>query len=154
MPVLHKNKAQNSGPEESHASQGCTKFWGNDLCGDNGGQGVARAGRSLLAKLSCIRPAQEQSSKLWSAEIQMHLRGARKFGQITFSAMADNQKRDPDEACWKHSLVPILRKIKAQNSGPEESQELHEHSGQLPVRQQSHITIGSRSMLVVKTLLF
>ena len=105
-----------------------------------------------MAKLSCIRPAQEQSSKLWSAEIQMHLRGARKFGQITFSAMADNQKRDPDEACWKHSLVPILRKIKAQNSGPEESQELHEHSGQLPVRQQSHITIGSRSMLVVKTL--
>ena len=62
VPVLHKNKAQNSSPGESHASERSTKFYAKHLFGDDR-KSRAGAGGRLMAKLSCTYPAQEQSSK-------------------------------------------------------------------------------------------
>ncbi len=100
-----------------NAFERCTKIRANHIFGD-GRQSKARSGRSLLETLSCTNPAQDQSSKQRSGGIA---RTPRTFGPIAGSPTITYHDREPEHACCQNSLVLILRKNKARNSGPGES---------------------------------
>ena len=95
-----------------------TKIRANHILLGDDRQSKARSGRSLLEKLSCTDPVQDQCSKQRSRGIAST---PRKFGPIACSPTITNHDREPENACCQNSLVLILRKNKAQNSGPGES---------------------------------
>ena len=95
-----------------------TKIRANHILLGDDRQSKARSGRSLMEKLSCTDPVEDQCSKQRSRGIAST---PRKFGPIACSPTITNHDREPENACCQNSLVLILRKNKAQNSGPGES---------------------------------
>ena len=118
--ICARTKLKTAVRSNPNAFERPTKIWANYLFGERR-QSKARAGEPWLSKRTCIRPAQEQSSKLRSGATRMLLRGQRKFGPITSSVRGDSRKREPASPGCPNALVSDLRKNKAQNCGPEHS---------------------------------
>ena len=70
VPVLHKNKAQNCGPEESHASERCMKIRASHMFG-NDRQSKGQSEQSLLAKISKLKT--KHKTAVWKNRMQVRL---------------------------------------------------------------------------------
>jgi hypothetical protein len=82
--ICARSKLKTAVRSNPNAFERPTKIWANYLFGERR-QSKARAGEPWLSKRTCIRPAQEQSSKLRSGALLRGIEQIKGFTPSTFS---------------------------------------------------------------------